>query len=222
MAALELVVLDVNETLSDMAPLAARFEQVGAPAHLAQTWFTAVLRDAFGLAAAGTSAPFADVARGVLTTVLAGAGVDDPAAGVDHVMAGFAALELHPDVPDGLRALQDAGLRLVTLTNGSRSNSEAMFSRTGVRHRFEQLLSVEDAGVWKPAPASYRYALDTCGVPAEQALMVAVHPWDLDGASRVGMRTAWLDRSGGPYPAHLTPPDRTATSLVDLAEQLIG
>ncbi len=64
------VVLDVNETLTDMAPLAQRFAQVGAPEHLAKTWFASVLRDGFGLAAAGAFAPFADVASSVLRAVL--------------------------------------------------------------------------------------------------------------------------------------------------------
>lgn len=44
-----LVVFDVNETLSDMSPLAARFEDVGAPSLTAQIWFAELLRDGFAL-----------------------------------------------------------------------------------------------------------------------------------------------------------------------------
>jgi 2-haloacid dehalogenase len=32
---------------------------------------------------------------------------------------------------------------------------------------------------------------------AEQVLMVAARPWDLDGAARQGLRTAFLDRGAG-------------------------
>ena len=35
----QVVVFDVNETLSDMAPLAGRFADLGAPPGLAATWF---------------------------------------------------------------------------------------------------------------------------------------------------------------------------------------
>ncbi len=56
---------DVNETLSDMLPMAARFVDVGAPAHLAVTWFAALLRDGFALAAAGSTAPLAQLGTGV-------------------------------------------------------------------------------------------------------------------------------------------------------------
>jgi 2-haloacid dehalogenase len=45
-------------------------------------------------------------------------------------------------------------------------------------------------------------------------------PWDIDGAHRAGLRTAWVNRSGGPYPGHLSPADIDVTSLTDLAEQL--
>jgi 2-haloacid dehalogenase len=47
--------------------------------------------------------------------------------------------------------------------------------------------------------------------------MVAVHPWDIDGAARAGLRTAWLDRTGAGYPAHLTPPDRTVATVAELS-----
>lgn len=138
------------------------------------------------------------------------------------MLAGLSELDVHPDVPAGLRALRAAGLRRVTLTNGSTGSTENLLSRAGVRRELEQLLSVEDAGAWKPARAAYDHALRSCGVTADRVLLVAVHPWDVDGASRAGMQTAWLDRSRTPYPSHLTSPDHTATDLVGLAHLLIG
>ena len=52
------ILFDVNETLSDMSPLASRFVDAGAPAHLAATWFAALLRDGFALTAAGSTPTF--------------------------------------------------------------------------------------------------------------------------------------------------------------------
>jgi 2-haloacid dehalogenase len=51
-------VFDVNETLSDMAPLAGRFADVGAPELLAKVWFASLLRDGFALAATGGKEAF--------------------------------------------------------------------------------------------------------------------------------------------------------------------
>jgi FMN phosphatase YigB (HAD superfamily) len=59
---------------------------------------------------------------------------------------GFTQLPVHPDVPDGVRALRASGRRLVTLSNGSAQVAEKLLSGAGIRDEFEHLLSVEDAG----------------------------------------------------------------------------
>ncbi|WP_281964425.1 haloacid dehalogenase type II [Serinicoccus marinus] len=215
----ELVVLDVNETLSDLSPLRDRFADLGVPPEEAATWFASLLRDGFALTVTGDNPDFARIGRELLGGLLAGS-VDDVPAGVEHVMAGFADLGLHPDVVPGLRALREGGLRVVTLSNGSTAVAEGLLGRAGALDLVERLLSVEDAGRWKPAPEAYRHALDVCGVPADRAVLVAVHPWDLHGAHRAGLGTAWVARSGGRYPGHLAAPDLTVEDLPALTEAL--
>ena len=217
----ELVVFDVNETLSDLTGMAPRFEEVGAPGHLAATWFAAVLRDGFALTVVGAAPAFADVAAGVLRGVLTGQHLDRSLEeAVEHVLGGLAALELHPDVAPGVEALTERGLRLVTLSNWSASVAETLLGAAGVRDRFNRLLSVAEAGAWKPAPQAYAYALAECGVPAERAVLVAVHPWDVDGARRAGLTTCWLNRSGAPYPGVFAAADVEVASLSELAGHL--
>ncbi|WP_206330456.1 haloacid dehalogenase type II [Modestobacter sp. KNN46-3] len=216
-----MIVFDVNETLSDMSPMAQRFTDVGAPAHLAKLWFATLLRDGFALTCAGASHSFAEVGTDALRTVLHGVDLDrDVDAAVDHVMSGFTELAVHPDVPDGIRALRAAGRRLVTLTNGSTQVSEKLLGSAGIRDQFEALLSVEDAGAWKPASTAYEYAARTCGTDPADMLLVAVHPWDIDGAARAGLSTAWINRTGTPYPDSFTPATLRATGLTGLADQL--
>lgn len=215
------VVFDVNETLSDMSPLAERFAETGAPALLAKLWFATLLRDGFALTAAGDNTAFAEIGAEALRGLLAGVDLNRATdAAVDHVMQGMAGLGLHPDVPEGVSALKAAGYRLVTLTNGSTSVAEKLFTAAGIRGSFDRLLSVEDAPAWKPARAAYDHAGAACGTDPEQLLLVAVHPWDIHGAARAGLRTAWINRSGAPYPAYFTTPDYTVASLPDLAAAL--
>ncbi len=216
------IVLDVNETLSDMAPMAGRFADAGLPRGDAAIWFASVLRDGMGLTAAGAPRPFAEIADGVLRAMLDGrVPADRHDLAVAHVLAGFGALAVHPDVPSGLATLADAGYRVVTLSNGAAAVAEGLLGRAGVRGRVEACLSVEDAGAWKPAAAAYHHAAAVCGVAPGAMLMVAVHPWDIDGAARAGLRTAFVRRPGSPpYPDHLTPPDLTATGMDGLAALL--
>jgi len=214
----EVVVLDVNETLSDLEPLRARFTDCRAPAHLLDTWFAATLRDGFALAAAGRAQPFAAVGAAVLRGLLARVELDRPLPdAVAHVLDAFPQLAVHPDVPAGLQALADAGLRVVTLTNGSLAQSERLLERAGVQHLVERRLSVDDAGRWKPHPDAYAYAARVCGVPLQRCAMVAVHPWDLMGARAAGMQTGWVDRSGAPWPQVFDRPDVAGADLSAVA-----
>ncbi|HET7399898.1 MAG TPA: haloacid dehalogenase type II [Intrasporangium sp.] len=214
-----LLIFDVNETLSDLAGVADRFEAAGVPRQLASTWFAGVLRDGFALTVTGDRPRFADLAASSLTALLRGV-VDDPASVRDDLLRGFTEVDVHPDVVEGVRDLQRLGIRLVTLSNGARSVAEGLLARSGVDGCFDRLLSVEEAPAWKPAAAAYEHALTECDVPAAEAMLVAVHPWDIHGATRAGLRTAWVNRSGADYPETFAAPDLEATSIVDLAAQL--
>lgn len=216
----ELIVFDVNETLSDMTPLQGLWQEAGVPAHLAQLWFTEVLRDGFALAATLQGAPCAAIARDAARRLLASAGATDVDGSAERIMDGFVHLDVHPDVVEGVRALVGLGIRLVTLSNGGTAVADQLLTRAGVLPAFEALLSVEAVGCWKPALQPYQYALDTCSLTPGQAMMVAVHPWDIHGAAAAGMRTAWIARTEEPYPRYFTAPDIIANSLTDLAGKL--
>ncbi|MDI9893196.1 haloacid dehalogenase type II [Rhodococcus sp. IEGM 1381] len=215
------IIFDVNETLSDMSPLSERFTDVGAPAELASLWFASVLRDGFALTAADAARPFADVASGLLAVMLPREALNrEIGDAVEHIMGGFMGLDVHPDVADGIKALAALDIRLITLSNGAVGVAQKLLDGAGVLGQIEMLLSVEAAGAWKPAAQSYRYALDRCGVEPHEAMLVAVHPWDIDGAHRAGLSTAWINRTGTTYPQHFTAPDLEATSLLHLEKLL--
>jgi 2-haloacid dehalogenase len=222
-SAISVIVFDVNETLSDMSPLGERFSEVGAPAELARLWFSTLLRDGFALAASGDNGSFSAIGADALRGLLTGAELNRPLdVAVDHVMDGMNGLGVHPEVPEGIRALVAAGFRLITLSNGSARIAEKLLSKAGIREAFESLLSVEDAPAWKPARAAYEYAAAASGADPAGMLLVAVHPWDIHGAARAGLRTAWLNRTGGSYPGYFEPPEFTVTALTELPGALAG
>ena len=211
MAAPAVVIFDVNETLSDLSPLAARFEDAGAPGELLATWFAATLRDGIALAASGSYADFRDVGRANLLQLL-----PTPEA-AEHVLDGFAALHVHPDVPDGIRILREADIRIATLTNGAAEIARGLLARAGLEALVERNLDVSAVRRWKPAPDPYLYACSELGVEPAQAVLVAAHPWDVHGARLARLRGAWLDRRGLPYPAVFEPPVWSGRDLPSLA-----
>lgn len=216
------IVFDVNETLSDMGPLADAFTRAGVPASLARLWFTEVLRDGFALTSAGDNPAFADLATDSLSRLLAQtSGPGDYQEQVDSIMAVFTNLSLHPDAAPGILALSRI-MELITLSNGATSVAESLLGRGGVGDKFSRFLSVQNAPRWKPAREAYDYAAREAGQTVDRLLLVAVHPWDIHGANAAGLKTAWINRTGASYPSYFTAPDIEAEDLVALAGKLAG
>jgi 2-haloacid dehalogenase len=215
----DVLLFDVYETLADLSPLGGRFVDVGAQAPLARTWLTTLLLDGMALTAARAQAHFSQLADGTLRSSLTGLALNrtvDEA--IAHIMGGFDELGVHADVPAGLPALGALGPRLVTLSNAEVSVAERLFERAGIAGHFDRHLSTEDAGIWKPAPAAYAYAAGRCRSRPAAMMLVAVHPWDINGAHLAGLRTAWINRTGATYPSYFNAPTLVAPSLTHLAE----
>jgi 2-haloacid dehalogenase len=218
-----LALLDVNETLSDLEPLRDRFERVGAPPRLLETWFASTLRDGFALTASGDYAAFPDVARAALRPLLMS--LDELPVPLDEatqlIVSGLGELPVHSDVAPGLRRLHEAGVRLATLTNGSAASAETLLERAGLSGVIERHLDVGATRRWKPHAAPYDHACRTLRVSPRDAVLIAVHPWDVHGAKCAGLRGAWLDRRSSHYPDVFATPDAIAGDLPSLAALLL-
>jgi 2-haloacid dehalogenase len=182
-----------------------------------ELWFARLLRDAFALTAAGGYRPFPDLAAGALTTVTRHALTEED---VQRIVAGFRELDPHPDAEPAMRTARDAGLRVVTPTNGSAQNTSALLERAGLRHHVERVISVDEVRRWKPAPEPYRHAAVVCAVPAERMALVAAQSWDIHGARHAGLTTGWVSRLEGRYPAVYDPADVTGDDLVTVVDGL--
>jgi 2-haloacid dehalogenase len=98
----------------------------------------------------------------------------------------------------------------------------ALLRRGGVAHLVERTLSVSEVRRWKPAREPYLFAAEHCGVPPDRAALVAVHPWDIDGAKRAGLLAGWLNRTEQPYPGFFERPDATGSDLGALVDGLLA
>lgn len=212
------VALDVIETLFPLAPLRTRFEAVGLPGGALAAWFAQFLRDALVLDVTGVYRPFKEVAEGTLKSLLtAHCGHPDPAK-IKAVLEGFAELSPHPDVGPGLEALRRAGHRLVTLTNGAAASTDALLKRAGFREFIERCISIDEVGHWKPHESVYRYAARTLEVEPRRLALVAAHPWDIHGASRAGLTTAFIART--PFVPIMDAPAVSGSTLGEVARGL--
>ena len=129
-------------------------------------------------------------------------------------------LDPWPDVRTGLDELRREHVT-ATLSNGHLALLVDL-----ARHgdlRFDCLLSAELARVYKPAPEAYLTAARLLGVEPGELMLVAAHPWDLQGAREAGLRTAFIDRPleyGPGSPAREFDADVSAGDLHELAQRL--
>jgi 2-haloacid dehalogenase len=188
------VVFDVVETLASLEPVQVRLDRLGQPPGLLHRWFTRLLRDGMALTAAGDFRPFTDVAASALQTETGNVLSDDDVA---YAVGGFSELAPHPDAAAAVRATRRAGMRVITLSNGSTASTQGFLDRAGIAEDVERIISIDDAEAWKPSPAPYELAAERTGVPTDHMALVAVHSWDIHGAGRAGMVTGWCSRLEG-------------------------
>jgi 2-haloacid dehalogenase len=216
------VAFDVNETLFGLEPLRGRLVALGLPPPALEWWFASVLRDGFALAVAGGNRPFPEVAAAALGEVVDAWGLSAGPDVARSVLAGFEELDPHPDVGPALKALADAGVGALCLTNGSARVVASLLRRSGLAPLVSHVLSVDEVGRWKPGPEPYLHAAEVAGVAPDELALVAVHPWDVHGASSAGLVGAWVRRSARTYPDVFTVPDIEGGDLVEVVERLLA
>jgi 2-haloacid dehalogenase len=204
----EVVAFDVNETLLDLAPVAAALVEAGQPEHLLATVFGRTLLTGFAAAAVGGWCTFRDA----FDTALAQTTDLGPVERA-RVADAFGELAPHPDVEPALRQLAEAGVRAVTLSHGSPGVAEAGLERGGIAPLVERTLSSQSIRAWKPNREVYLWAAGICDVAPERLALVAAHGWDVQGAQRAGLTGAWFPRSERVHPAVYDPPHVRAADL---------
>src|SRR5574337_754904 len=131
----------------------------------------------------------------------------------------FAARNQVVPFPDSLPALERIAARwpLASLTNGN-----ADLERIGIERHFVHHVCARDHGTAKPDPAIFLAAADLLGVAPAQLLHVGDDPQlDMVGAREAGLRTAWINRQGRPWPAGMgPPPELDLPDLTALADWL--
>lgn len=216
----QFVAFDVIETVFSLDRLRARVEAIGLAAERLDVWFARTLRDAFALAATEVYAPFREVASEALAALLIEHECPADSAARQHLLDGFAELDPHPDAGAAFERLHREKIRIFTLTNGSAEVTRRLLQRSGLERFVAQVLSVDDVRHWKPRREVYLHAAACAAVAPEELALIAAHAWDIHGAGRAGLTTAYVAR-GKPYPGFMSPPHVTATSLSEAAEALI-
>jgi 2-haloacid dehalogenase len=125
-------------------------------------------------------------------------------------------LDLRP-YPDALAALTRLGPRpRWILSNGTRAMLDPLLERSGLAAQIDGVISVDEAGVYKPSPRVYELATRHLALPAEAIGFVSANGWDAVGAKAFGFTVWWINRAGLPIDRHGPPPDSVIGELSDV------
>ena len=109
-----------------------------------------------------------------------------------HCVAAWHSMRAWPDVAAAVQQLKDAEYEVFVFGNGTTRLQIDLCKSSSLK--FTMLFSSELLGVYKPAPESYRKALDLIKAKPEESVMVAAHAYDLRGAKKAGMKTVYIRR----------------------------
>jgi 2-haloacid dehalogenase len=113
-----------------------------------------------------------------------------------------------------------APARLAVLTNSGAEGGRRTLEHLDLAGHFEAILGVDPVRSVKPHPSTYRHALEALGAEPEAVTLAAAHDWDITGAKRAGLRTAYVQHGQQSFSPAAEPPDVQASDLEDLAARL--
>ncbi|ROQ63725.1 HAD superfamily hydrolase (TIGR01509 family)/HAD superfamily hydrolase (TIGR01549 family) [Streptomyces sp. 840.1] len=102
---------------------------------------------------------------------------------------------------DLLRTLAERGWRIVLATSASGSELSALRRAIDADEAIWNTASSDDVEEGKPSPEPVRLACELAGVPAENAVFVGDSVWDMEAATRAGVRAVALLSGGIPRAA---------------------
>jgi 2-haloacid dehalogenase len=139
---------------------------------------------------------------------------------VVEFMGAWQKLSPFPEVIDGLHRLKKR-FKLVALSNGEPHFLDHL-AKNRIQYDFDDIISVETVGAFKPHPGVYRRAAANLKLEVGECMMVSSNTFDVVGARACGFRGAFVDRYGHPYEDTVFQPDVTVPDFTGLADSLLS
>jgi 2-haloacid dehalogenase len=215
LAGMEVCVFDAYGTLYDFNSAVARHRAAIGPKAdaLSDMWRNKQVQYTWLRNSMGAYAPFWQVTGEALDNCLATHGITDPLVR-QKLLDAYLALDPFAEVPAALDRLKRAGLRLAILSNGNPEMLNPMVETSGLADRFEAVLSVHEASVFKVDPRAYRLVEKRLGMKPDKVCFLSSNCWDAHGAAHFGFSTVWVNRTGTPED---NLPGKLVTQIKDLS-----
>lgn len=112
----------------------------------------------------------------------------------EEMLNAYLTMEPWPDSVAGLKKLRESGFKIITVANLSHDMLIANARHAGIEDLFDELLSTETNGTYKPDPRAYELGLSHLGLQKHEVVFAAFGGWDAYGAKSFGYPTFWVNR----------------------------
>ncbi|WP_020146841.1 haloacid dehalogenase type II [Thioalkalivibrio sp. ALJ15] len=188
---------DVYGTLIDTQGVTATLEGwMGERAPvLARAWREKQLEYTFRRGLMGAYADFDTCTEQALRYCCEALGIALEAEQEAELLRCYRELPAFADAGSALDELRAEGHRLFAFSNGTTETVSGLLRNAGLGDRFEDLVSVDEIGCFKPDPRVYRHFLQRANASPTDAWLISGNPFDVIGAQAASIRTVWLDRA---------------------------
>ena len=218
------IVFDAYGTLLDVYSVGALAEKLfpGKGAAIAITWRDKQIEYTRLRTMCDRFVDFWQVTGDALDYACDAQGVDLTADARTALMAEYEELTAFAENHAALTRLQDAGMPMAVLTNGSAGMIAAALKAAKLAGFFDHVLSVDSVQKFKTAPEVYQMGPDAFGCAASEILFVSSNCWDICGATWFGYHTIWPNRYDQPMERLGVEPSARGKTLTDVADYLLG
>lgn len=234
--AIKATLFDAYGTLLDVGSATTRLMASGRYPALAKTgdrlseiWRIRQLHYSWLRALMGAYVPFWQCTCDALDFALAETGLEGDAALRGELLDLYRIIDAFDDAPRILKNLgeiqKSPPIARGILSNGNHDMLGTAVDAAGLSSALEAVLSVEDVGIFKPAPAVYQMGCDAFDVAPEEVLFFSSNGWDIAGARHFGYHTIWVNRTGQSQERLGDGPHHIVSNLDEawlIAKELIG
>ena len=126
--------------------------------------------------------------------------------------------EAYPEVVQVLEDLNDRGVKLSILSNGTPEMLLSACASTRIAKLLDFIVSVEDIGIFKPDGRVYELVNSKMGYKISEVLFVSSNGWDIMGAAKFGFSTAWINRNKKPVERMQWKPNYELSNLMHIVD----
>ncbi|WP_435237669.1 haloacid dehalogenase type II [Psychromonas sp. PT13] len=215
------VFFDMNETMLNLSLLKDSFDKHFEDKYVLKYWFTKLLHTSTVVGSMNEYANFGQLSEAVLESLFHENGKLLTTDIKNEILGSFKSLPTYDDVPLALALLRKNGIKTIAVSNSSLAMIKEQLTNANIIELFDNYYSVDSVEKYKPFNDIYEYVANKEQLSIENIAMVASHDWDLFGAKKIGLTTAYIKRKEEIFNPYYPRPDYSDTDLYSLINKFI-